>query len=128
MTKEGAIPGRYNIVTSDEYETFDRQVPVNEFVEMLRDDEVPDELCVVGLEDAYEDDDLLDELTHEIRDKKDRLENQHPLPTVQFKLEGSLQRVGDGYDLRYEDELLSLDEVFGSQLDREGKGWVVSPF
>jgi len=127
MTKEGAIPGRYNIVILDDYETFDRQVPVEEFIEMLRDDEVPNEVCVVGLEDSY-DDGTSEELASEIRDKKDQLENQHPLPTVQFKVEGSLQRVGDGYDLRYEDELLSLDEVFGSQLDREGKGWVVSPF
>jgi hypothetical protein len=127
MTKEGAIPGRYNIVISDEYETFDRQVHVEEFIEMLRDDEVPDEVCVVGLEDAY-DDDTAEELASEIRDKKDQLENQNPLPTVQFNVEGSLQRVGDGYDLRYEDELLSLDGVFGRQLDREGKGWIVTPF
>lgn len=127
MTKEGAIPGRYNIVISDEYDTFDRQVHVGEFIEMLRDDEVPNEVCVVGLEDAY-DDDTAEELASEIRDKKDQLENQNPLPTVQFKVEGSLQRVGDGYDLRHEDELLSLDEVFGRQLDREGKGWIVTPF
>lgn len=127
MASEGAIPGRYNIVLSDEYETFDRQVPVDEFVEMLRDDEVPEEVCVVGLEEAYEHG-TSEELAQEVRDKKDQLENQHPLPTVQFRVEGSLQRVGDGYDLRYKDELYSLDEVFGSQLNREGKGWIVSTF
>jgi len=127
MAREGAIPGRYNIVVSDEYETFDRQVPVEEFIEMLRDDEVPDELCVVGLVDAYEDG-TTDELASQIRDKKDQLENQNPLPTVQFDVEGSLHRVTDGYDLRHDDELYSLNEVFGSQLDREGSGWVVTPF
>jgi hypothetical protein len=127
MASEGAIPGRYNIVLSDEYETFDRQVPVEEFIEMLRDDEVPDKLCVVGLEDAFGDG-TAEELATEIRDKKDQLENQHPLPTVQFEIEGSLQRVGKGYDLRYGDEILDLNEVFGSPLDREGDGWVVAHF
>jgi len=127
MAKEGAIPGRYNIVVSDEYETFDRQVPVEEFIDMLRNDKVPDEVCVVGLEDAYEDG-TDDELASQIRDKKDQLENQNPLPTVQFDVEGSLHRVGDGYDLRHDDELYSLGDVFGSQLDREGSGWVVTPF
>jgi hypothetical protein len=127
MPKKGAIPGRYNLVNSEEYDTFDHQVPTEEFIEMLRDGEVPDEVCVVGLEDAFGDEELLDDLTHQIRDKKDILENRNPLPKIQFEVEGSLIRVDNGYDLRYDDELLPLHDVFGRQLERKTDGWVVTP-
>jgi len=54
---------------------------------------------------------------------------EYQSPTVQFVVEGSFHRSGKTYDLRYDDELYSLQQVFGPQLDRKEDGkWLVAPF
>lgn len=127
MAGPGQIPGRYNIIVEGEYETFDHQMPVEEFVRRLQDDDVPDEVSVVGLGDAFEDGGLADELARAIDQRANDLEYQSP--TVQFVVEGSFHRRGKTYDLRHDDELHSLQEVFGPQLERKGEGdWLVTPF
>jgi hypothetical protein len=127
MAGPGQIPGRYNIVVRGEYDAFDHQMPVEEFVQRLGDDDVPDEVSVVGLGDAFEDGDLADELAREMDRRANDLEYQSP--TVQFVVEGSFHRRAKTYDLRYDDELYHLQEVFGPQLERKEKGdWLVAPF
>lgn len=72
-------------------------VPVGEFLEQLRSDNVPDELCIVGLEDAFAEDDLIAELALEMDKRANDLEYQSP--TIQFAIEGSFHRSGKTYDL-----------------------------
>jgi hypothetical protein len=127
MAGPGQIPGRYNIVTKEKYDTFDHQIPVQEFIERLEDDDVPDKASVVGLGEAFEDGDQATELARAIERRANDLEYQSP--TIQFVVEGSFHRRGKTYDLRYNDELYSLQEVFGPQLDRKEEGdWLVAPF
>jgi hypothetical protein len=127
MVSPGQIPGRYNIINRDAYDTFEHQIPVEEFIKRLKDDEVPEEVSVVGLSAALTDDDRAAELAQEMDHRADDLEYQNP--TVQFVVEGTFHRSGKTYDLRYENQLYPLDEVFGSQLDRKEDGeWIVAPF
>jgi len=127
MLEPGQIPGRYNIIVKGEYDTFDHQIPVKDFIERLKDDAVPDEVSVVGLGEAFEDGDLANELTREMDRRANDLEYQSP--TVQFVVDGSFHRQRKVYDLRYNDKLYSLQEVFGPQLERKEQGdWLVSPF
>jgi hypothetical protein len=127
MAGPGQIPGRYNVVVEGEYDVFDHQMPVEEFVKRLKDDGVPDAVTVVGLGDAFEDGELADELSFEMDRRANDLEYQSP--TVQFVVEGSFHRKGKTYDLRYNDELYSLQNVFGPQLERKEQGdWLVAPF
>ncbi|AUX08310.1 hypothetical protein AArcSl_0660 [Halalkaliarchaeum desulfuricum] len=127
MAAPGRIPGQYNVVVKDAYDTFDHQIPVAEFVERLRNDEVPDEVAVVGLEEAFVDGDLAEELASEMDRRANDLEYQSP--TVQFVVDGSFHRRGKTYDLRYDDELYSLQDVFGPQIERREEGeWLTAPF
>lgn len=127
MAGPGQIPGRYNLIIEGEYEVFDHQMPVKEFVQRLKDDDVPDEVSVVGLGKAFMDGDLADELARAMDRRANDLEYQSP--TVQFVVEGSFHRRGKTYDLRDNDELHSLQQVFGPQIERKEKGdWLVAPF
>lgn len=127
MAGPGQIPGRYNIVVKHAYDTFDHQIPVEEFIERLRNDEVPEEAAVVGLEAAFADGDLAEELASEMDRRANDLEYQSP--TVQFVVEGTFHRRGKTFDLRHDDELYSLQEVFGPQIERKEQGeWLVAPF
>ncbi|CCQ37072.1 uncharacterized protein Nmlp_2922 [Natronomonas moolapensis 8.8.11] len=127
MAGPGRIPGQYNIVVAGEYETFDHQMPIEEFLQRLTNDDVPDEVSVVGLEKLLDDEEFVNELAREMDQRADDLEYQSP--TIQIVVEGSFHRQGKTYDLRYDDELYSLQEVFGPQLERRGDGnWITSPF
>lgn len=127
MAGPGRIPGRYNVVIEGEYETFDHRVPIEDFLQQLEDDTIPDEVTVSGLEEAFEDGDLIEELARQIDRRANDLEYQSP--TVQFVVEGSFHRRGKTFDLQYEDELYPLQEVFGPQIERKEQGsWLVSPF
>lgn len=127
MAGPGQIPGRYNLVVSGDFETFDHQIPVEDFLEDLKDDDVPDEASVVGLGEAFEDGDLAAELATAMDQRANDLEYQSP--TIQFVVDGSFHRRGKTFDLRYNDELYSLQEVFGPQLERkEAGGWLIAPF
>lgn len=127
MAGPGQIPGRYNIIIKGEYGSFDHQMPIEEFIQRLKDDDVPDKVSVVGLEDAFDDGNLSDELAHEMDRRANDLEYQSP--TVQFVVEESFHRRGKTYDLRYNDNLYSLQKIFGPQLERKERGdWLVAPF
>lgn len=127
MAGPGQIPGRYNIIVEGEYDVFDHQMPVEELIKHLKDDDVPDKVSVVGLGDAFEDGDVADELARAMDRRANDLEYQSP--TVQFVVEGTFHRSGKTYDLRYNDALYPLQYVFGPQLERKEEGdWLVAPF
>jgi hypothetical protein len=127
MAGPGQIPGRYNLIIDGEYDAFDHQMPVEEFLQRLKDDNVPDEVSVVGLADAFRDGGLVLNLAQEMDRRANDLEYQSP--TVQFVVNGSFHRSGKTYDLRDGGELHSLQEVFGPQLERKEEGdWLVAPF
>ena len=127
MAGPGRIPGQYNIIVAGEYETFDHQMPIEEFLQRLKNDDVPDEVSVVGLEGAFEDEEFVTELAREMDQRADDLEYQSP--TIQIVVGGSFHRRGKTYDLRYDDELYPLQEIFGPQLERREQGdWITSPF
>lgn len=127
MAGPGQIPGRYNIIIKGKYDTFDHQIPVEDFIERLKDDAVPDKISVVGLEQALEEGDLANKLSRAMDQRANDLEYQGP--TIQFVVTDSFHRQGKTYDLRYEDELYSLQKVFGPQLERRDQGdWITSPF
>lgn len=127
MAGPGQIPGQYNIVIEDAYTTFEHQIPVEEFLQRLKNDDLPEKVSVVGLEDALSDDELADELAREMDRHANDLEYQSP--TIQFVVEGSFHRSGKTYDLRYDDELYALQQVFGPQIERKEEGeWLVAPF
>ncbi len=127
MAGPGQIPGQYNIIVAGEYETFDHQMPIEEFLQRLKNEDVPDTVSVVGLENTFDDEEFVTELSREMDQRADDLEYQSP--TVQFVVKGSFHRQGKTYDLRYDGELYSLQEIFGPQLERREKGdWITSPF
>jgi len=127
MAGPGQIPGRYNLVIEGTHDTFDHRMPIEEFIERLQKDDIPDEVSVIGLEDALSDNELRTELKSAMDRRANDLEYQNP--TVQFVVEGSFHRQGKTYDLRYDDQLHSLQDVFGPQIERkEDGGWLVTPF
>ncbi len=102
-------------------------MPVEEFIQRLKEDNVPNKVSVVGLGQAFTDGDLIDELAHEMDRRANDLEYQ--TPTVQFVVEGSFHRSGKTYDLRHDNNLYPLQDVFGPQLERKEDGdWLVAPF
>ncbi len=127
MAGPGRIPGRYNLITESAYDAFDHQMPVDKFISRLKNNDVPDKVSVIGLGEAFEDGDLATELAREMDRRANDLEYQSP--TVQFVVEGSFHRRGKTYDLRHNDELYALQDVFGPQLDRKEQGeWLIVPF
>lgn len=127
MVTPGQLAGVYNLVVADAYELFEHQVPVETFTAMLRDDEVPDELCVVGLADVYESDDVR-ELRRLMDEAADGLESRSPLPTIQFAVDGSFQRLSRDFELQTDDNLHRLSRVLGPQIKRRNADWLTAPF
>lgn len=123
-----AIGGMYNIVRTDR-KTAEYQVPVEKFVEMLRDHGIPEELCVVGLASVLADgEETRLEVVDAMRSESDYLNGLSPLPKIQFAVEGRFRSVGDSFELERDGEFYPLGTVFGSRLKRRGDGWLVSPY
>lgn len=127
MVAPGQLAGVYNLVVADEYDLFEHQVPVDAFESMLRDDDVPDEVCVVGLADVYESDDVR-ELRRLMDQTADGLESRSPLPTIQFAVNGSFQRLSNDFELQTDEDLYRLSQVFGPQIERRSVDWLTAPF
>lgn len=127
MVEPGRLAGVYNLVVADEYDLFDHRVPVETFTSMLEDGEVPDEVCVIGLADAYEADDVR-ELRRLMDEAADGLESRSPLPTIQFAVDGSFQRLSRDFELQTDDDLYRLSRVFGPQIKRRNVDWLTAPF
>lgn len=128
MPDPGKLAGVYNIIVEDDYDLFDHRIPIDEFSRRLREDDVPDELCVVGIEAVFEDEESVRELSRLMTRSANTLENQDPLPTIQFALEESVQRRQGDFELQSDGDLYRLSPVFGSQLKRRRGGWLTAPF
>jgi hypothetical protein len=129
MSDIDAVAGMYNIIVSSERESAEYRVPVEEFVSKLEDRDLPEEICVAGLEDVLtEDDDLRERLVSVMRQEMDYLNSQRPLPAIQFVVDGELQGAGDSFDLEIDGEFYSLQPVFGRQIKKRDSGWLVAPF
>ncbi len=123
-----AIGGMYNIVREDR-KTADYQVPVSTFVEMLHEHEIPEELCVVGVESILTDDEeTRRKVVDTMRSESDYLNGLSPLPKIQFAVEGNFQSVGESFELERNGDFYQLEAVFGSRLKRRSDGWLVSPY
>lgn len=123
-----AIGGMYNIVREDR-KTADHQVPVETFIEMLRDHEIPEELCVVGIEPILADDEQTRrDAVDAMRSESDYLNGLSPLPKIQFAVDGSFQSVGESFELERAGEFYPLSTLFGSRIKRRSDGWLVSPY
>ena len=129
MSDIDAVAGMYNIIVSGERESADYRVPVDEFLSKLENRDLPDEICVVGLEDVLTDeDDIRDRLVSTMRKEMDYLNSQRPLPTIQFVVEGNLQGTGDSFEVEIDDEFYPLRPIFGRQIKKRDSGWLVAPF
>jgi hypothetical protein len=58
----------------------------------------------------------------------DGLESRSPLPTIQFAVDGSFQRLSRDFELRSDDNLYRLSRVFGPQIKRRNVDWLTAPF
>lgn len=119
-----AIDGRYNVVLADQYETFEYQIPVDQFIEELEDGNTFDEVCVVNLGEAFE----RGEASRLSRAMQDRAPDFDTDAAVQFAVEGSIQSVPGGFELLYEGDLYRLDKVFGADLSEHEEGWLTATF
>jgi len=129
MSKIDAVAGMYNIVERGEWTTADYQLPIDEFISNLDSRELPKEVCVVGLENVLsEEEETRERLVSVMRSQMDYLNNQHPLPTIQFAVEGEFQSVGNTFEVEISSEFYSLEPVFGRQIKRRRDGWLVTPF
>lgn len=129
MSDIDAVAGMYNIVVSGDHEVADYRVPIEEFLSKLESRELPAEICVVGLEDVLtEGNGIRDRLVSTMRREMDYLNNQHPLPTIQFVVEGDIEGTGDSYEVKIDEEFHSLQPIFGRQIKKREAGWLVAPF
>lgn len=129
MSDIDAVAGMYNIIVSGERESAEYRVPVEEFMTKLGNQDLPDEICVAGLEEVLtEDDDLRDQLVSTMRQAMDYLNSQRPLPAIQFVVDGNVQGSGDSFDVEIGDEFYSLVPIFGRQIKKRDSGWLVVPF
>jgi hypothetical protein len=128
MPQPGKLRGRYNLVVAEEFDLFDHRVPVDEFITLLRNDDVPDELCVVGLAEAFQTEDEVADLRRQMTDQSEQLEGRSPLPAIQFAVDGSFQRRDRDFELKSGDELHRLSRVFKGQIQRKKSGWLTAPF
>jgi hypothetical protein len=129
MSKIDAVAGMYNIVEREKWTTADYQLPIDEFISDLDSRELPKEVCVVGLENVLsEEEETRERLVSVMRSQMDYLNNQHPLPTIQFAVEGEFQSVGNTFEVEISSEFYSLEPVFGRQIKRRRDGWLVTPF
>lgn len=129
MNDIDAVAGMYNVIERGKWKTADYQLPIEEFVSSLAERDLPKEVCVVGLETVLsEDEELRERLVSVMRAEMDYLNNQHPLPTIQFALDGNFQSVGSTFEVAIGSEFHSLQIIFGRQIKRRRDGWLVTPF
>jgi hypothetical protein len=128
MSEIDALAGMYNIIVTGERNTADYQVPVEEFVTKLENRDLPDEICVIGIETVLtENETLRNRLVSTMRQEMDYLNSQRPLPAIQFVV-SEVQGAGDSFDIEVDGEYRSLQPIFGRQMKQREPGWLVVPF
>lgn len=130
MTRTDGIAGMYNLLVEEDFEIADHRVPIESFIEMLDEQDLPDEIAVSGLDDALLSDDekLINRLTVAMREQRDWLDSRSPLPVIQFVVDGDFQNTGDSFELLADGQLYALTPVFGRNIDRREPGWLVTSF
>ncbi|MDS0300943.1 hypothetical protein NDI76_19535 [Halogeometricum sp. S1BR25-6] len=120
----------YNILVEEEFSIVDYRVPIETFIEMLEEGELPEELAVSGLDDALttENQELLSEMQAAMRQRRDWLDSRPSLPTVQFVVDGELQDTGESFELLVDGEFYSLKSVFGRSISEREPGWLVTSY
>ena len=104
MVRSGRLAGVYNLVVADEYDLFDHRVPVETFASMLEGNEVPGELCVIGLAGAYGDDDV-SELRRLMHEAAAGLVSLNPISTIEFAIDGAFHPLSLDVERRTEYEV-----------------------
>lgn len=128
MSEIDAVRGVYNVVHTDRSCAAHR-VPVSEFCDRLESRDLPDELCVAGIESVVvADDDRADRLATAMGEAVDYLNGRRPLPAIQFVVDGKLQVSGRSLEVVIESEAHSLARFFGREPTRRGDGWYVVPY
>jgi hypothetical protein len=129
MSDIDAVEGMYNIIVNDEWESADHQVPVEEFLTKLKDRDIPDEICVVGLEEVLQKQDgIQDDLISTMRQEMDYLNGRRPLPAIQFAVDGDVQGTGESFEVEVDGEFCSLQPIFGRGIKQRDSGWLVTSF
>lgn len=130
MSDIDGLAGMYNILIEEEFDIADHRVPIETFIEMLEEGELPDELAVSGLDDALADgnQDLLSEMQAVMRRRRDWLDSRPSLPTIQFVVDGDLQDTGESFELLVDGEFNSLKPLFGRSIREREPGWLVTSF
>lgn len=130
MTRDDidGLAGMYNIMAADEYETADHHLPISDFIDRLREHDLPDAVSVVRFEEALTDDMTQDELISVMRDNLNYLNSQRPLPLIQFIVDGEFHERADTFDVEYEGEFYSLRPIFGKNIKKREENWLVSSF
>jgi len=128
MTRIDGIAGMYNLLIEKEFEIADHRIPIEAFIEMLEDQDLPDEIAVSGLDEALlnDNEDLIRELTVAMREQRDWLDSRNPLPVIQFVVEGNFQNAGDSFELLVDGQLYALKPIFGRNIDRREPGWLIT--
>lgn len=127
MVQEGAIPGLYNIVEKGKYEEVEFRMPVPAFLDRLEEGDVPEEVAVIGLGDAFRDPELIERLSDIMEKRANDLEHEGPM--VQFVVDGALTwKEHDRWELSTDHEVYELRRVFGPDIRNKDAGWLVSPF
>ena len=122
------LAGMYNIMKEGEYETADYQIPLDEFIKKLRERDLPEQVCVVGLEEALRDEEVRQELKDVMRDSVDHLNSGRPLPLIQFVVDGEFHKRTDTFDVQVDDEMHSLRPLFGKGVKKRESNWLVTSF
>lgn len=120
----------YNLLIEDEFDIADHRIPLASFIDMLDEQDIPDEVAVAGLDDALRsgNDDIINELTVSMRDRRDWLDSRDPLPVIQFVFDGDFQNTGDSFELLVDGQFHPLASVFGRNINRRESGWLVTSY
>lgn len=119
---EGAVPSSINLVEKGEYELFDHQLPLDKFIDKLRNGDDLDNVCIKGLDEALQNGEIED-LRRVLQNKSNKLSQKGT--TLQFVSEGSFQSVVSGFELKLGSDFFRLDTIFGPKMERKEEGWIV---
>ncbi len=130
MSGIDGIAGMYNLLIEDEFEIADHKVPIDLFIEMLEDRDLPDEIAVSGVDDALcnGNETVINELTVAMREGRDYLDSSDPLPVIQFVFDGEFQSTGESYELLADGQFHSLSSIYGRNIRRQDPGWLVTSY
>jgi len=130
MTRIDGIAGMYNLLIEEDFDIADHRIPIESFIEMLDEQDLPDDIAVSGLDNALLDnnEDLITDLTVAMREQRDWLDSRDPLPVIQFVFDGDFQNTGDSFELLVDGQLYALTPVFGRNIRRQESGWLVTSY